>query len=71
MRKSHELPAGVICEKCLAKVSKGHYKRVKVEAPVITSTTGENEIIDRMNLCNKCYKKYTALVRSFLNNQNI
>lgn len=66
MRKSHELPAGIICEKCLAKVSKGHYKRVKVEAQVTTSTTGENRIIDRINLCNKCYKQYMALVRSFL-----
>ena len=66
MRQAHELERGIICEKCFKTAYKGYYKRIKVETALTTSTTGEYKIINRMNLCDNCYKQYCSIVNSFL-----
>jgi len=66
MRRQHELERGIVCEKCRKIAHKGFYKRIKVETAITTSTTGENKVIYRMNLCDSCYDQYCSIILKFL-----
>ena len=65
MRRQHELDSGVICEKCLHIVTKKNYKRITVNEPVVSDTTGRFKVVYRINLCNQCYDEYIKLVDEF------
>lgn len=67
MRQEHELPKGVICERCLNIVEKGNYTTVKFFRPVMYDNTGVQKIISRINLCNDCYEEYKKITESFTN----
>ena len=71
MRKEHELPKGIICEKCLKKTYKGNYKKISILEPIIYDTTGKNITTNRINLCNKCFLEFENLLKNFLKIDNI
>ena len=66
MRVSHELPKGVVCEKCLQVTTKEMgYKRIQVLTPIKEDSTGRNKSIHRMNLCDRCYEEYKHLIKQW------
>lgn len=69
MREKHEIEKGIICERCLAIVQKGHYTSIRYVRPVLDDTTGVNRTISRMNLCNECFEKYKKYVEAFTGNK--
>lgn len=66
MRTQHELNKGVICEKCLYIANKGEYKRINVLESITNDTTGRYKTINRINLCNQCYKDMEELMHNFI-----
>lgn len=66
MRKKHELDRGIVCERCRCIATKMQYKRITVTVPVIEDTTGRTRNLNRVNLCNKCYKEYENPMKNFL-----
>ena len=65
MRENHELPKGVVCEKCLKIVSKEEYTKINFSKPVPEDTTGRTKVISRMNLCDDCYEQLKGLLEAF------
>ena len=66
MRVSHELPKGVVCEKCLQVTTKEMgYKRIQVLTPIKEDSTGRYKNIHRMNLCDRCYEEYKHLIKKW------
>ena len=67
MRRSHELPYGVICERCKQATPPKLFKSIQVREPDRNDSTGKQYTIARLNLCLDCYDIYAQYMFSFLN----
>ena len=67
MRTNHELPRGVVCERCKRTVYKGNYVAIRHVEPIVESSSGHQKVVYRYNLCKKCYSTYKNIVNKFIN----